>query len=234
VRKFAFVDPVPFVEDRSQEISLKRTASVTGVSVRLRRLVLRNLRALESTILTRLRKSVTFTEVDSDIIQAGDLEPLEELLLSTARDLIMKAQRDVSDDLDEDIVLGSAAVLFILNGLRKRIGEMTDTTRDELRRMLQRAEGMDEARRIVQNYFNQRAASRSGTISLTEVITIYNQAQMAAYKASGRVTPVKVYDGDFDPACQAANGQVWTVEKASANPLEHPNCVRSFTPILNK
>jgi hypothetical protein len=44
------------------------------------------------------------------------------------------------------------------------------------------------------------------------------------------VTHVEVSDGDDDDDCADADGQVWTLEEALANPIAHPNCVRSFAP----
>ena len=47
------------------------------------------------------------------------------------------------------------------------------------------------------------------------------------------ITRVRVHDGmDFDAECAAANGQIWTVEYARNNALQHPNCTRSFSPII--
>ncbi|MBU7015544.1 MAG: hypothetical protein HXS43_12030, partial [Theionarchaea archaeon] len=41
---------------------------------------------------------------------------------------------------------------------------------------------------------------------------------------------VRVLDGDGCEECIEANGQIWTIEEAMANPLQHPNCLRDFEP----
>jgi hypothetical protein len=46
------------------------------------------------------------------------------------------------------------------------------------------------------------------------------------------VKEVEVLDGDDDEECASANGQIWTLEEASDNPLGHPNCTRAFAPHL--
>lgn len=51
------------------------------------------------------------------------------------------------------------------------------------------------------------------------------------------VEEVTVLDDEGPASCEAcklANGQVWSLEKASINELEHPNCVRAFSPIIKR
>ena len=57
-----------------------------------------------------------------------------------------------------------------------------------------------------------------------------NHGTVVASRQAG-VTHVEVSDGDDDEACAHANGQVWTLEEALANPVAHPNCTRSFSPV---
>lgn len=73
---------------------------------------------------------------------------------------------------------------------------------------------------------------RAEMIARTETKTAQNESALAGYRASGIVEGVLVYDGDYDIECQTANGQTWTFEQAEANPLEHPNCVRCFAPVI--
>lgn len=43
---------------------------------------------------------------------------------------------------------------------------------------------------------------------------------------------VRVFDGtEDDDACREANGQTWSLAVAGANLIEHPNCVRAFSPL---
>ncbi len=69
-------------------------------------------------------------------------------------------------------------------------------------------------------------------IARTETAHVQNQGALNRYTENS-ITHVNVHDGlDFDEACRAANGQVWTVEYAQSHELEHPNCTRSFSPII--
>ena len=65
----------------------------------------------------------------------------------------------------------------------------------------------------------------------TELGTADNLAAVARYREAG-VTHVEVFDGVGDLGCAAANGAIWTIEEFEANPLEHPNCVRSRGPVV--
>ena len=44
------------------------------------------------------------------------------------------------------------------------------------------------------------------------------------------ISPMRKRAGGQDAGCLAADGQVWTFDRADANPLEHPNCTKSFGP----
>ncbi len=69
-------------------------------------------------------------------------------------------------------------------------------------------------------------------IARTETARIQNQATLSRFAKNG-ITHVNVVDGtDFDEECAAANGQVWTVEYAQTHELEHPNCTRTFGPVI--
>lgn len=73
---------------------------------------------------------------------------------------------------------------------------------------------------------------RADRIARTETAIAYNTGAIAALKQGG-YTHVVVSDGQGEngcEACEAIDGQVWTLEEALANPTEHPNCVRSFSP----
>lgn len=73
--------------------------------------------------------------------------------------------------------------------------------------------------------------ARSETIARTESGTTYNVAAVASYREY-KVDKVEVIDGDRDEICAAANGSIWTLERAESEPLGHPNCTRDFSPYL--
>ena len=67
-----------------------------------------------------------------------------------------------------------------------------------------------------------RMALRTTSGTLLNNGTLETAAQL---KAPG----VRVRDGDdHDDECREANGQAWSVAYAMRNPLQHPNCTRSF------
>lgn len=74
---------------------------------------------------------------------------------------------------------------------------------------------------------------RAETIARTETATVLNQAALAQYTEFG-VDRVQVVDGDEDDACAEADGAIWTVDQAEADPIAHPNCVRTFTPLVGE
>jgi len=75
---------------------------------------------------------------------------------------------------------------------------------------------------------------RAAIIARTESAKCYNIGAVDAWNNSGIVDKVRVSDGDYDEKCQAADGQIWTLEYAKSHPIEHPNCVREFFPILKE
>jgi len=73
---------------------------------------------------------------------------------------------------------------------------------------------------------------RHETIARTELGTVANLSAAEAYEESGVVEKVLVLDGHGCEACAQADGQQWNIEEAKRRPLEHPNCVRVFAPIV--
>src|ERR1017187_3146222 len=72
---------------------------------------------------------------------------------------------------------------------------------------------------------------RPDTVADYESANMQNVMALTAYAAAG-VTEVLVLDGEeFDEPCILANGQTWSIEQAMSNPIEHPNCQRSFLPL---
>lgn len=123
----------------------------------------------------------------------------------------------------------------VLSALAKQIVNVSDTTRSEVARLvgLQAENGWSatdlasEIRRMGET----RSPIRALTIARTETGTAYNLGAVTAYRKGG-VSRVTVLDGDDDEPCASANGAIWTLEEAEANPLGHPNCSRAFAPIV--
>lgn len=71
---------------------------------------------------------------------------------------------------------------------------------------------------------------RANDIADIEQRTIENMTRIEVAQKSGIVAAVLVSDGqEFDGPCVNADGQVWSLNYAGDNILEHPHCVRQFT-----
>lgn len=88
----------------------------------------------------------------------------------------------------------------------------------------------DEGYPGIQGVFDDATAARAETIARSETAMIYNAAANAGYRDVG-IQMVGVLDGTGDDECAEANGSTWTVDDAEANPIGHPNCVRTFVPL---
>ena len=71
---------------------------------------------------------------------------------------------------------------------------------------------------------------KADLISRTETAFAENGGTLDGYKDTG-VEYVLVSDGTQDEICAAADGSTWTVDAATENPLGHPQCSRSFSPL---
>ena len=74
------------------------------------------------------------------------------------------------------------------------------------------------------------------SIARSEVARISNQGTLTRYDRNN-VTEVDVLDDEGPNSCDACreiNGQRWTLAYARTHELEHPNCVRAFTPVIKR
>jgi len=139
-----------------------------------------------------------------------------------------------------DPATGSLAALP--GQLAGRVTGINQTTRDALAAVLADGQGRGYTVRQIadgvpaDNYpgvsgvFAQARGYRADTIAQTETAMAYNLASTAAYRDGG-IEQVEVTDGDQDAECAEADGSVWTLDEAEANPLQHPNCTRQFLPL---
>lgn len=118
----------------------------------------------------------------------------------------------------------------------KMVKQINESTRDMLRETIQSSVNNEEPWQVLKQKlmdghyaFSER---RCETIARTESGMAYNIGAVDCWKESELVDSVLVIDGDYDPECEAVNGQTWTFDEAIFNPLEHPNCVREFFPNL--
>jgi hypothetical protein len=109
--------------------------------------------------------------------------------------------------------------------------ELNRVTEEKLGNLFAEAKTIDDIRKgLTTNY--ALSENRAKIIANTEFHTLQNEVTTNLAKDTPEVYAMFVTDGvRFDVACAEANGSVWSVEYASANPLEHPNCVRQFHPV---
>jgi hypothetical protein len=143
--------------------------------------------------------------------------------------------------------LTDPAVRRVLADAGGRIKGINDTTRSELADVLQYGEAHgwsiddlvagDPANNIpgIKDVIAETYAGRADTVARTEMAWAQQTASVGRYAAAG-VANVLVLDNgasDDDEPCVTANGQIWTLDEADANPIEHPNCTRGFGAVFD-
>lgn len=131
----------------------------------------------------------------------------------------------------------------ILDGVGVQVRGINDTSRqvlaDAVDRSIGAGESVDDLRATLRDLFDSWSSSRARTIALTETATVYNQAALGGYAASGLVERVTVFDGadcgwtsHGDP--DLAAGSTRTLDEAKAQPISHPNCQRAFGAVVSR
>jgi hypothetical protein len=88
-------------------------------------------------------------------------------------------------------------------------------------------DGQPGLRDIVEETYKNRARA----VAISELGQAQNRATVERYRDN--VQKVEILDGGDDdsaPACNLANGQIWTLELFEKNLLQHPNCSRAAAP----
>ena len=94
----------------------------------------------------------------------------------------------------------------------------------------------DATQRGLRDIIDETYKNQSRAIARSELGQAQNAATAERYKEAG-VQKVEILDGGADdsaPACELANGQIWTVELFEANSLQHPNCSRAAAPYFGE
>ncbi len=116
----------------------------------------------------------------------------------------------------------------ISNGISNRI-------RRTLARGITEGESIPDLAKRIEKVFDSVDRSKAVQIARTETARAHNIGTVDGYEQSSIVRAIEVDDGsDFDIPCAQADGAEWTLTRARENPIEHPNCVRSFSPITVK
>jgi hypothetical protein len=130
---------------------------------------------------------------------------------------------------------------FFTEYLGERITQIDETTRDRVRGELQsaladgNADSVQDLAERLRTAVGDSAAfspSRALTIARTETAFAVGHGAGLAYRQNG-ITHVEISDGDDDEDCAEADGEIWTVDEYLAEPIAHPNCVRSASPVLD-
>lgn len=116
------------------------------------------------------------------------------------------------------------------------VTDVDATTRDRIATLVAdvladpEATEADLARAILDE-FGAMSVGRADMIARTELATAAGKGSAAGW-TDGGIEAVLISDGDgFDEACQEADGQIWSIGHYDADPLEHPNCTRSASPL---
>lgn len=119
---------------------------------------------------------------------------------------------------------------------RDGVKAITENLRDDIVRVVGEAlEEEDITRDQIEAAIREAVAtwaeSKAETIALTEATRAYNLGTLEIAREVG-TDSVYVTDGqDHDEPCIKANGQIWTIERAIDNLIEHPRCRRAFIPV---
>lgn len=138
--------------------------------------------------------------------------------------------------------LTDPAVTRVLGMAGTHIREIKQTVLDEVRAVLQYGSDNgwgvdllvrgDESQRGLRAIIDETYKNQARAIARSELGQAQNVATAERYKAAG-VRAVEILDGGSDdsaPACQLANGMIWSVKNFEAHPLQHPNCTRAAAP----
>jgi len=99
---------------------------------------------------------------------------------------------------------------------------------------LEEGKSMDELAIDLRDTITRTKDFEYKRIARTETARLQNIGANNRYDKLA-IVEVDVLDDEGPNSCEAcrrANGQRWTVEYARTHELEHPNCVRSFTPVI--
>ena len=154
-----------------------------------------------------------------------------------------KAFKQIEDKIPPDNIINvhtgrQQAEEEALNYAGDLIKDIDDSTRGFIKETVQMAISKDQSwedikDKLSNNDFYAFSDSRAGTIARTEEARALNVGALGVWDSSGIVNEVNVSDGDGCSECSEIDGAVWSIEEAMANPLSHPNCVRSFSAIVS-
>lgn len=184
------------------------------------------------------------TTAASDIARKVDwprhAEGLTDALVPSYAQLLSAAWKEAAGELPMlgSFTLKNPNVQKTIKGLGTRIVGISETTRADIRGVLDRAfareimPGPAVIARELREHGLISSVSRSNLVARTETATAYNAGTTLSYREAG-VSKVNVMDGDGDEACASVDGTTQTLEWAEENPIAHPGCVRAFSAVVD-
>lgn len=144
---------------------------------------------------------------------------------------------DLSDPIQRSVVAAG--------GTRKGLIDFTEQARESLYRTLAQARSEGAGPQAIARMIREQIPAgpwsssevRAEVIARTETKWAQNVSAMEIYRNAENVTGIQIFDariGDqHDQRCIELDGRTVSVEEAAAiEPLEHPNCSRSFAPVV--
>lgn len=176
----------------------------------------------------------------------GDLKAQKVMGVDISLDLVNKAAQEYAKVHGDLLVKEGAS---IIQG--KKIPWLSDSTKELRKKVIDIIQqGIDEGKPVaeiggkrvapgtiakdLQDALVRDRGYKNVRIARTEVGRIQNIGSLNRYQKSG-LKRVRVLDDEGPNSCEeckVANGQIWTVDYALTHELEHPNCVRSFAPVV--
>jgi HK97 family phage portal protein len=176
---------------------------------------------------SRLRRSEAWRLFQERV--AAAIESAIKRGLSRAVVMWGSAGRRPEDEVDYDALARELA--FRSGGVRAIVATQRDRVAKKVAEALDAGGGRDETEAAVRDAMTVWAETQAETIAMTEAVHAFNEGTLVVAELTG-ADSVYVTDGhDHDEPCREADGQVWDIEKARNNRLEHPRCRRAFLPL---
>lgn len=173
-----------------------------------------------------------------------DLGPqISTLMRRFYRLLVGAAWGDAAASLAIDLAfdVDNPLIQTILNQLARRVTNVAETTRDEIRELVGRQadEGwtVDQLARAIRQRGIVASPVRAELIAVTETASAYSLGSKAAYRAAGVVSGVRWLTTDNAcPVCDPLNGKVSTLDadfgEGIPHPPAHPRCRCAIAPVV--
>lgn len=224
-------------DSAAQDVADAITEAIDGQRDATGKDVARFLKAQGRRVAAKARASKAAKVAADAVFDVADEERrMRQLLERQYKNVIADVAKVAGDRLNSAVDITDTVRRAYLRDAGENIRDITDHTMRTVRAVLQQANEdgatLDEtADRLQQS--TAFGEARALTVARTELRQAQNRASTVAYRASGVVVGVLVFDGDQDPACAEWSGKVVPIDDAhTIPPLGHPNCVRALGPMV--